>query len=338
MILIDAIFINNGGGKVLLDYLISELEKIDTPIYYLIDERMQTSHPPIKKENVVQYFKPSYRKRAQFYRQEQDSFTKILCFGNLPPNRKTSATVYTYFHQLIYISIPNEFSFKEKLFFLLKRRVLKHILHHTDFWIVQSNQTKLKLSEKFNLDSRKVLPIPFYPPFTAINESIVRKKNTYLYVSNATPHKNHFKLIENFCAFYDKYKIGKLILTVDTNYPNVLHLMDSKQKQEYPIENIGFVDRKTLYKTYLSSEYLIFPSLSESFGLGLIEAIESGCKVIAADLPYTYEVCEPSIVFDPLCDKSMFNAFEKSINGNTIGPTVPKISNNIKELLTLLQE
>ena len=54
-------------------------------------------------------------------------------------------------------------------------------------------------------------------------------------------------------------------------------------------------DRLTLQKEYLSSEFLMFPSLTESFGLGLIEAIECGCKVIGADLPYTYEVCEPHL-------------------------------------------
>ena len=29
MLLVDAIYINTGGGKILLDYLIEELEKID---------------------------------------------------------------------------------------------------------------------------------------------------------------------------------------------------------------------------------------------------------------------------------------------------------------------
>ena len=38
MILIDALYVNNGGGKILLDYLISELLKNNTDnIYFLFD-------------------------------------------------------------------------------------------------------------------------------------------------------------------------------------------------------------------------------------------------------------------------------------------------------------
>ena len=82
---------------------------------------------------------------------------------------------------------------------------------------------------------------------------------------------------------------------------------------------------------------MIFPSLAESFGLGLIEAIECGCKVIGADLPYTYEVCEPSIVFDPMDDESIFEAFEKSLD-DAVKTSSPKIRNNINELINILQD
>ena len=167
--------------------------------------------------------------------------------------------------------------------------------------------------------------------------SIIREKNTYLYVSNATPHKNHQRLIDVFCQFYNKYQFGKLILTVNKDYPEVLELIESKIKKGYPIENIGFVDRLTLQKKYLSSEFLIFPSLTESFGLGLIEAIECGCKVIGADLPYTYEVCEPSFVFNPYDENSIFHAFEKTLSSQTIKPSLPRIENNINQIISLLK-
>ena len=93
----------------------------------------------------------------------------------------------------------------------------------------------------------------------------------------------------------------------------------------------------TLQKKYLSSEFLIFPSLTESFGLGLIEAIECGCIVIGADLPYTYEVCEPSLVFNPLVDKNIFDAFEDSLNKENLKLSVSRIKNNIDQIIGLLK-
>lgn len=335
MILIDALYINDGGGKILLDYLIQILEKNNIKVLYLLDKRVKYNHPQIK-ENKVIYLKASFLLRNNFYLKNRNTFTKVFCFGNLPPNIKMDSIVYTYFQQVIYLEIPREFSLKEKIKFLLKTIVLKRLIKNSDFWLVQSNIIKAKLQTCFPIKSDKVLILPFYPEFNELKNNINREKQTYLYVSNATPHKNHLRLIDNFCNFYDLYKIGKLTLTVNQNYPDIYNYILNKKKQGYPIYNIGFVNREQLYTTYLSSEFLIFPSLAESFGLGLIEAIECGCKIIGADLPYTYEVCEPSIVFNPLNDESIFKAFENSLDTN-IKASVPKIKNNIDKLVTLLK-
>lgn len=337
MILIDAIYINNSGGKVLLDYLIKELEKSEIEVCYLLDYRIRDKHPMIKRTNQISFLKAGLLSRYKFYLKNKNKFSKVLCFGNLPPNIRIKATVFTYFHQLMYLKIPNEFTFVERLKFLIKIQVLKKFAPNTDLWLVQSSLIKRKLEHKFNIDSNRVLSMPFYPQFDRkLNENVKRELGTYIYVSNGTPHKNHERLIEVFCKFYDKHKKGKLILTINKNFPSLLKLIKDKIKQSYPIINIGFVDRDLLKKKYYESEFLIFPSLAESFGLGLIEAVECGCKVIGADLPYTFEVCEPSIVFDPLSNASLLEAFEKSISSE-LSDTTPRIKNNIIELLNILK-
>ncbi len=97
-----------------------------------------------------------------------------------------------------------------------------------------------------------------------------------------------------------------------------------------------FVNRSQLSQWLKSSEYLIYPSLAESFGLGLIEGIENGCKIIGADLPYTYEVCDPSIIFNPKEQESIYNALVISLENNT-KDSIPKISNKINQLMNLLK-
>ena len=337
MLLIDALYINNGGGKILLDYLISSIEESNIEVFYLLDERIRNKHPILDDKKVV-FLKANFLRRHWFYLKNKSKFNSVLCFANLPPNILLHAKVYTYLHQTVYLNVPKEFSVKDKIKFFFKIAILKKIATNTNYWVVQSNLIKEKLSTRFLVPLQEIKVLPFYPQFNEIKIKVIRKENTYLYVSNATPHKNHKKLIRVFCEFYDKYQKGNLILTVANESQEISALIALKNKLGYPIENIGFVDRDTLQKVYLSSEFLIFPSLTESFGLGLIEAIECGCKVIGADLPYTYEVCEPSLVFDPSDDSSIFNAFEESINRNTLRATIPKINNNIKELITLLQQ
>lgn len=335
MILIDTLYVNNGGAKILLDYLVQDIEKNKLDVFYLFDERCKDSYKEISGDRKV-YLKASFLGRYKFYKKNEYRFTKVLCFGNLPPNIRSKAKVYTYFHNLIYLDIPKEFSLKEQIKFRLKIEIFKLIAKNTNYWIVQSNLVKEKLYQKFHFESENILTLPFYPKFEVINMP-VRESLTYLYVSNANPHKNHAKLIAAFCRFYDKYKRGKLTITVNQDYRAVLDLIEVKQKLGYPIKNIGFVGRNELHNEYLSSEFLIFPSLTESFGLGLIEAIECGCKVIGADLPYTYEVCEPSIVFNPLDDESFMEAFESSLDEN-VKISVPKIKNNINELINILED
>lgn len=335
MILLDAIYVNNGGAKVLLDYIIEELEKTDRSVFYLLDIRVKNNIPKIKKTNTVIYLKSSLYNRYKFYKNNSLKISVVLAFANLPPNIRLNCKVYTYFHQKIFLKIPKEYSFFVRLKFNLKVLVLKSLKENTDFWIVQSQLVKSKLAQKKNIDEDKILILPFYPPFSEkINP--LREKNTYLYVSNGEPHKNHKVLIDAFCQFYDKNELGKLILTISKHYKDVFDLIEEKKQLGYPIENIGFIDRNLLEVVYKKTEFLIFPSISESFGLGLVEAIDNGCKVIGADLQYTYEVCEPTLVFNPNVRESIVQTLCLSLKPD-LPHSISKVHNEIATIIDLLQ-
>lgn len=166
---------------------------------------------------------------------------------------------------------------------------------------------------------------------------MIRKNYSYIYVSDVSPHKNHLNLIISFCKFYDKHSIGQLTLTVNEHYTEMFNLIQLKRKQGYPIINLGFVDRSTLSKIYQGNQFLIYPSSAESFGLGIVEAIENGCDVIGSNLEYMFQVCVPSITFDPNSIDEITNAFEKSLE-NTFPKTVQKVYNQIEQLIHLLND
>ncbi len=93
MILIDALYINNGGGKVLLDYLISSLENQNKKVFYLLDKRVENCIPKISNKNKVLFLKASLYARRNFYITHRTHFSTVLCFGNLPPNIKLTAKI-----------------------------------------------------------------------------------------------------------------------------------------------------------------------------------------------------------------------------------------------------
>lgn len=334
MILIDAIYINNGGGKVLLDYLIVELEKTDLNVCYLIDDRIHKIYT-IKQTNSIIYLNSGFFSRIHFYKKHSVNFSKILILGNIPPPIKVKhAIVYTYFHNSILISVPKEFTLLDKLKYVLKVYILKRFSRNTNFWLLQSETLSNQFTRRFKQES-KINIIPFYPSIRKPIEKVIRKRNTFLYVSNAQSNKNHPRLIEAFCKAYDITGTGKLTVTVDNNFPNIVDLINLAVDKGYPIENIGFIDRDVLAKKYMESEYVIFPSLTESFGLGLIEGVELGCKIIAADLPYTYAVVNPTLVFDPSDVDSISNTICKAVDGDLKNSTL-KVSNEIAGIIKAL--
>jgi glycosyltransferase involved in cell wall biosynthesis len=335
MILLDAIYINKSGGKVLLDYLIQTIESKSIPCYYLLDARLEGQYLSLPKDR-KSYLPGSLIKRHGFYKNNQHKFTSVLCFGNLPPSVRCDGTVYTYFHQPLYLKIPESVGLRMRLTLKLKMLVLKTLRRYTDFFLVQSPMIQSALQKKYRLSQDSVVIVPFFPKLPEATDSIEKVKHSFIYVSSGAAHKNHDRLLEAFEKFYSKYGKGKLILTVPEQFNSLYEKIKGMQGNGLPITNIGYVSHEQLSNEYAKTEHLIFPSLAESFGLGLIEAIQFNCMVIGADLDYTYQVCEPSLVFDPLDTKSIFQALEQTLSED-IPDTKPLISDEINSLLSVLQ-
>lgn len=336
MILIDAIYINNGGGKILLDYLIEVIESKKLKVHYLLDDRVRNNHPEIKI-NKVTYLKGNILKRHQFYLKNRKSFTKVLCFGNLPPSLQIDAKVYTYFHQKLFLDLPKNIPFTEKVIFKVKITIFKILKKYTNFWIVQTKVMKDSfLTNTPKLNSDKVIIVPFYP---SLNNDFIenRKRDTFIYVSSGSPHKNHLNLLQAFRIFYDSNKVGELHLTIGDESIELNATISKMIADGYPIVNHGFVSRDSLGEIYGKAAFSIYPSLSESFGLGIIEAIENGCDMIGSDLPFMYAVCKPSLVFDPTKPESIAMAFQAAIKKYQ-SPTEQLVFNEIDTLIKLLQD
>lgn len=196
---------------------------------------------------------------------------------------------------------------------------------------------KKRLASKYKIQLEDVKLMPFYPPFKNEVKHYNRKKDGFVYISNSGMHKNHLNLIEAFCKYFDEYQKGELHLTISDQFTELIQLIKAKKDLAYPIINHGFISRNDLVEIYQTNKYLVFPSLAESFGLGLVEAIESGCNVIGADLPYTYAVCNPSIVFNPLDVNDIKRAFVES-QSDAVKETKQLVFNQIDELIALFKE
>lgn len=69
---------------------------------------------------------------------------------------------------------------------------------------------------------------------------------------------------------------------------------------------IGSVPYERIQALYQESDLFVFPSLAESFGHPLGEAMASGLPIVASDIPICREICaEAAVYFNPLAPKDL---------------------------------
>lgn len=137
MILLDAVYINDSGGLVLLNYLIRIVQERKLNIFYLLDSRTKDYFSNIEQER-VKFINNSHVERSNFYSKNKNKFQSVLCFGNVPPPLRLKAKVFVYFHQKLFLEIPNEFNLKGKLVYKIKQLYLNFYKNNCDKWLVQS--------------------------------------------------------------------------------------------------------------------------------------------------------------------------------------------------------
>lgn len=336
MIVFDALYINNGGGKVLLDYLINETEQKYNNVVFLLDKRIYNKHPLIKRNKKI-YLDSKGFSRFLFYLKHRKIANKIFCFGNVPPPIKCNGLVYTYFHQLLFLEQVVTLRFIEKCIFNLKTFYINRLSKNSNFWIVQTNYVKEKLIKKFNnISDSKVLILPFF--LINNNYENVKEANSFLYVSSGAPHKNHIFLLKTFVNFFDKYKTGKLYLTVGNENLKLKEYIEKLFTNGYPIYNYGNISPEEVYRLYSKCRFFIFPSLIESFGLPLLEAHYSGCTIIGINKPYFKNIIQTKLMFEENNTLELEQIMNFLVNNKIIISQECLVANEINKLLKCIYE
>lgn len=134
---------------------------------------------------------------------------------------------------------------------------------------------------------------------TKENEDLKKKfNNFFIYVGNFYPHKNVEKLIEAFSRTKGDFK---LILIGPDDYftSRILHYINIMKCADrvVVIKNPALEDLIFFYK---NAKAIIHPSLSEGFGLPLVEAAYFNTPIIASNISVFKELWGSSYVFfDP---------------------------------------
>lgn len=295
-ILIDALHINMSGALMILNHLVNKLTERKVNFVLLRDERC----PKLDSEDKVaevHVMSCATKVRESFYKAHRDDYSCVLCLGNVPPTIRLKCPTYTYIHNVSLLKLPSDYSLKKRFKTWLKRLYIRFYAKNTDVWMVQTQNTENLVRKYLPMSGKQVIQFPFYEITVERVKNNNCKRTDYIFVGEYTSAKGHEDLVVAWEKL-TKMGFGKTLHMTVSAKSFAPRLAESIANGTM-INNHGFIQHDEVLKLYQQCKAIIYPSLNESLGLGIIEAIEAGCDVIGTDLPYLHSVCVPSETFEP---------------------------------------
>lgn len=137
-----------------------------------------------------------------------------------------------------------------------------------------------------------------------------------LYVGNVYPHKNLEKVILALSSYnkVNKPKLNMVIVCKEDFFLNRLKDFVGSKDINEKVHFLTNVDDWELTKLYQNAEFLIYPSISEGFGLPLVEAMQNGCLIACSDIPVFKEIAQDlPFYFDPTNESEIENTIKKIV-------------------------
>ncbi len=129
------------------------------------------------------------------------------------------------------------------------------------------------------------------------------------YPADGAAHKNHDRLLKAMALLAREGLPVRLELTLPPH-----EVAARLAALGLPVDlatGTGPIGREAVLARIAEADALIFPSLTESFGLPLLEARAAGTAIIAAERDFVRDVCTPAESFDPLSARSIADAVRR---------------------------
>ncbi len=266
----------------------------------------------------------------------------LFAFNSLPPLRRSAARTVVYVHAS-YLAGLNR-GIKYSLGSHLRQKVERNLfglarMNADEFW-VQTDAMSRALRSQAPVPPVRIMP--FVPSalqqrLQAVRDlavpgpAVIRR---YLYPADAVGHKNHAALIAAWRILADEGFAPRLELTLlDREFATVMSEGRAPPVELANIVNIGSRPHADILDRFRNGASLIFPSLTESFGLPMLEAQAAGAGVLTAEREYARDACTPDETFDPQSPRSIADAVRRHI-GQPRTPTLPfDAAHIVRELL-----
>lgn len=332
-LLINGVSAKSGGGlTIFLDFL----EQLSRASGF---ERSVVVYPPDAKNIVpctqdIDRFVPKSRSLLKFQFMEisqvckQNKIDVVLNLSDIPT---ISPVPELYFFDWAYACYPESVVWKRMKFRdywhrVAKLALIRRTIHRPKMITVQIPSMEQRLRELYGIRNCRVIPSPVSIPSDTTAEYDVSKLRCYpeqkllFYPAAFTPHKNHQVLVEVAKLWKMQSKPYRVALTIDARgNPAASSFMSRVEKEGLSdfIVNLGPLPHQTLLAAYRKMDALLMPTLLESYGLPLVEAMMADLPIFVSDFPFTRDVCqEAAYYFDPLMPASICDSVDSGFHNH----------------------
>lgn len=308
------------GMEVVALELIREIQKIDQHNEYIlyarkdVDEKClsETANFKIKSLPASSYFTWEQFTLPAEVKKDNLDFLHSTC--NTSALRLSVPMMLT-LHDIIYLEKTDFKGTAYQNFGNLYRRfVVPKIVDKSKLIITVSNFEKNVILNKLNLPEQKVKVIynAVSPKFntnyaserlTEFREAHQLPLDFILFLGNTAPKKNTLNVIKAYAAYKAEVPDGLPMVILDYDKNLVFELLAKLGQQHLEKDFLfpGYIASEEMPLLYNISRLFLYPSLRESFGLPLLEAMACGVPVITANTSSMPEVAADAALFvDPL--------------------------------------
>ena len=235
-----------------------------------------------------------------------------LCFNGLPPLFDVAGRVLVYIQNRLLVTNEalGSYPLPVQARIGLERIWFRRRANPSYIYLVQTPSMAEAVSRCLGSNTN-IRIAPFSdPPEPVSSASPTLKRFDYVYVATGEAHKNHALLLAAWTRLAASDCYPSLALTVGADrYPALCReIDDAASRHKLAVTNLGHLTTQEVSAVYRNAGALIYPSLLESFGLPLIEAMRQGLPILASERDYVRDVVVPAETFDPLSALSIARA------------------------------
>lgn len=264
---------------------------------------------------------------------KQDRIDVLHCTGNTTPWFSSVPVVQT-LHDVIFMDpISTNDTLYQQFGNYYRRKMIPMITPKSNMVITVSNYQKERILERLKIDERKIKVV--YNGIdeqrfkiidnkelnTEIKQKYKLPESFILFLGNTASRKNALRVLEAYCMYASSTENPLPIVTpglpseLISDELTVLNQQDKFRKFITP----GYIDDADLPALYNASTLFLYPSLSEGFGMPVVEAMACGTPVITSNISCLPEIAgNAALLVDPMSAGAIADAISNILSNQTL--------------------